>query len=93
MPYSTYHVVAVPFGLTLPETVAVVGPTEVTGPVEALGADAAAAGAAPAMTAVAATTAANGLNISRRVLPAPVASVAFGGAVLRTFYTDGAPPP
>jgi len=47
VPYSTYHVVAEPFGLTLPETVAVVGATDVTGPVEAVGAVAAAAVPAP----------------------------------------------
>jgi hypothetical protein len=41
-------VVAVPFGLTLPTTVAVVGPTADTGPVEAVGAVAAAALPAPA---------------------------------------------
>ncbi len=37
LPYSTYQLVAVPFGLTLPVMVAVVGPTAVTGPVVALG--------------------------------------------------------
>jgi hypothetical protein len=48
VPYSTYHVVAVPFGLTPPERVAAVGATDVTGPVEAVGAVAAAAAPAPA---------------------------------------------
>jgi hypothetical protein len=53
VPYSTYHVVAVPFGLTLPETVADVGPTLVTGPVAAVGAVAAAAEAAASSATVA----------------------------------------
>ena len=43
VPYSTYQVVAWPFGLTVPVTVAVVGPTEVTGPVIAAGTAAAVA--------------------------------------------------
>ena len=47
VPYSTCQVVAVPFGLTLPETVAVVGVIAVTGPVEADGAVAAIAAPAP----------------------------------------------
>jgi hypothetical protein len=51
VPYSTYHVVAVPCGLTLPETVAVVGAVDVTGPVVAVGAVAAAATPAAARTA------------------------------------------
>ena len=38
VPYSTYQVVAWPFGFTVPVAVAVVGPTEVTGPVIADGA-------------------------------------------------------
>ena len=37
VPYSTYQVVACPFGLTVPVTVAVVGPTAVTEPVIAVG--------------------------------------------------------
>ena len=45
VPYSTYQVVAWPFGFTVPVAVAVVGPTEVTGPVIA---DGVAAAAAPA---------------------------------------------
>jgi hypothetical protein len=53
VPYSTYHVVAEPFGLTLPETVALVGASAVTGPVVAVGAVAAAAG--PAATRAVAT--------------------------------------
>jgi hypothetical protein len=48
VPYSTCQFVAVPFGLTVPETVAVVGPTAVTGPVLTLGAVAARAGTAAA---------------------------------------------
>ncbi len=38
VPYSTCQVVACPFGLTVPVTVALVAPTEVTGPVIAAGA-------------------------------------------------------
>jgi hypothetical protein len=67
VPYSTYHVVAVPFGLTLPDTTAVVGATDVTGPVEALGAVAAAADPAPASAAPAqrsATQYVSGLHIA-----------------------------
>ena len=56
VPYSTYQVVAVPFGLTAPETVAVVGPTAVTGPVVTLGAVAAAAEAAAARAITPAAT-------------------------------------
>ena len=64
VPYSTYQLVAVPFGFTFPETVAVVGPTAVTGPVEAVGANAAAAGSAPTKAATATTaTPANGFTI------------------------------
>ena len=48
VPYSTYHVVACPPGLTVPLTVAEVGPTALTGPVIAVGA--AAIAAAPATT-------------------------------------------
>jgi hypothetical protein len=43
VPYSTYQVVAWPFGFTAPVTVADVGPTDVTGPVIAIGAGAVAA--------------------------------------------------
>jgi hypothetical protein len=42
-PYSTYQVVASPFGLTMPPTVADVGPYAVTAPVVATGCKAAAA--------------------------------------------------
>jgi hypothetical protein len=42
VPYSTYQVVAWPPGLTVPLTVADVGPTALTGPVIAVGAAAAA---------------------------------------------------
>jgi hypothetical protein len=56
VPYSTCHVVAVPFGLTVPETVAVVGPTAVTGPVLTLGAVAAIAGTAAARAITPAAT-------------------------------------
>ena len=71
VPYSTYQVVEAPFGLTLPETVAEVGPTAVTGPVVAVGAEAAAAAPTPARaeTAKAVPIAAT-LNILRRVIPA-----------------------
>ena len=48
VPYSTCQVVAWPPGLTVPLTVAEVGPTEPTGPVIAVGA--AATAAAPATT-------------------------------------------
>ena len=37
VPYSKYQVVAWPFGFTVPVSVAVAGPTEVTGPVIAAG--------------------------------------------------------
>ena len=43
VPYSTYQLVAWPPGLTVPLTVAVVGPTAETGPVIAVGAPATAA--------------------------------------------------
>ena len=46
VPYSKYHVVAVPFGLTVPETAAEFEPVAVTGPVTAVGFVAAAALAA-----------------------------------------------
>jgi hypothetical protein len=42
VPYSTYHVVETPPGLTEPVTVAVVAPVAVVGPVEAVGAAASA---------------------------------------------------
>jgi hypothetical protein len=42
VPYSNHQVVAVPPGLTVPVSVAVVPPTELTGPVSAVGAAAAA---------------------------------------------------
>ncbi len=65
VPYSTCQVVAVPFGFTLPETVALVGPIVVTGPVEAVGGDAAAAPPAPTSAATAnPASARNGLHIS-----------------------------
>ena len=48
VPYSTHHVVACPFGFTVPVAVAVVGPTDVTGPVIAVGVAAVAAEPPPA---------------------------------------------
>jgi len=48
VPYSKYQLVACPFGLTVPVTVADVGLTVVTGPVIAPGAEAAAADPASA---------------------------------------------
>ena len=56
VPYSTIQLVAAPFGFTLPETVADVGPTLVTGPVAAVGAVAAAAEAAESSAAVTTAT-------------------------------------
>jgi len=41
VPYSTYQLVAAPFGSTVPVTVAVVPATAVTGPVMTVGAEAA----------------------------------------------------
>jgi hypothetical protein len=43
VPYSTYHFVVTPPGLTVPVAVAEVGPTALTGPVIAVGAAACAA--------------------------------------------------
>ena len=40
MPYSTYHVVAWPFGLTVPPSVAEVGPTPVAAEVTTTGGEA-----------------------------------------------------
>ena len=54
VPYSTYQVVACPPGLTVPLTVAELGPTALTGPVIAVGA--AAIAAAPATTHTSAQT-------------------------------------
>ena len=90
VPYSTYQVVAVPFGFTLPETVAVVGPIAVTGPVVAVGGDAAAA--PPAPTRAATATAANargGLHILWRVLPVESGAWRPGVATLPIFYMAG----
>ena len=55
VPYSTHHVVACPFGFTVPVAVALVGPTDVTGPVIAVGAAAVAAAPPPAAASAAAT--------------------------------------
>ena len=52
VPYSTYQVVACAPGLTVPLTVAEVGPTALTGPVIAVGA--AAIAATPATTQISA---------------------------------------
>jgi len=87
VPYSTYQVVAAPFGLTLPEMVAVVGPTAVTGPVEALGADAAAAGSALTRVARArAPSAESRLIISRGVLRDSGPGIDRRPPVLRSLY-------
>ena len=40
VPYSTYHVVACPFGFTVPPSVATVGPTPEAAPVTTVGGDA-----------------------------------------------------
>ena len=64
VPYSTHHVVACPFGFTVPVAVAVVGPTAVTGPVIAVGAAAVAAELPPA---VASATAARSRPITDEV--------------------------
>jgi hypothetical protein len=85
VPYSTCQVVAVPFGLTLPETVAVVGPTAVTGPVDAVGAVAAAADPAPTR-ATAAARAMSGLNIVRSFYPSADGSPTPRGDALQSFY-------
>jgi hypothetical protein len=66
VPYSKRAVVDVPFGLTVPEIVAVVGPTEVIGPVVADGAAAAAeATSMSAAIASAATAAARRVMVVR----------------------------
>jgi len=69
VPYSTSHVVAVPSGLTLPETVAVVGPVAVTGPVVTVGAVAARAEAAPASAAREARRTVNRMRIAAHIYP------------------------
>jgi hypothetical protein len=78
VPSSTCQVVAVPFGLTVPVTVAVVGPTELTGPVVALG----------AVAAVAATRRATSCRVIRAEC---YRRDGVRLAVLRSFYIVGGP--
>src|SRR5262249_30386717 len=62
VPYSTYHEVATPPGLTVPVTVAVDAPTALTGPVTAVGA---AACAPPAAASSAAAVSRKGMPCRR----------------------------
>jgi hypothetical protein len=86
--------VELPFGVTLPETVAVVGPTLVTGPVVAVGAVAPTAAEAedsravvPRAVVATATPIANSLDMMCGDNSNGARCATLARAILRTFYT------
>ena len=88
VPNSTSQLVAVPFGFTLPETVAVVGPALVTGPVVAVGAVAPAAEAVDSRAAIVATApVASSLDMMCGDNRNAARCAMLAGAILRSPYT------